>query len=93
MTAYCQQWCPPNTTLIGPDGNQPTTETVGECGKCRRITRWLSREVLPSIRRHGYYAPTGSALEVEMQAMIAQDGLRGELNEGLRDLLGCWPLG
>lgn len=83
ITYYCEQFCAPNTTLIEAGGELPTTATIGECAECVTIRSWLCREVLPTIRRTGYYVPDGASLEDELRAMIEQHGWAPILDEVL----------
>lgn len=88
--AMCEQFCPPNTTPIGPGGSLPTEETKGECARCAVIMTWLCHDVLPAIRRNGYYVPTGTPVEAELQAMIDQQGWSDQLAELLGDAAGLF---
>jgi hypothetical protein len=85
---FCEQYCEPHTTPIGPDGRLPTDDTIGECGECGKVTTWLCRDVLPSIRRNGYCVPAGTPIELELAAMREQAGLSVRLAELLGEFLG-----
>jgi hypothetical protein len=85
---FCAQYCEPNTTIIGPGGRLPTEHTVGECAECVQVTRWLCHDVLPSIRRSGYYVPAGTPVEAELRAMVEQRGASNQILELLREFLG-----
>jgi hypothetical protein len=85
---FCEQFCEPNTTPIGPDGTPGTEDWKGECGQCAMVMTWLCRDVLPGIRKHGYYVAAGSPIEVELAAMQQQAGLSDRLAELLAEFLG-----
>lgn len=85
MTVHCEMWCEPDTTIVTPGdgGFLGSQEMSASCAHCEKLTHWLCHDVLPSIRRHGYYVPAGTPVDAELAAMISQQPLRGEL----RDLL------
>ncbi|GAA1229601.1 hypothetical protein GCM10009676_10260 [Prauserella halophila] len=89
---YCEQWCPPGTMPVVPgDGGRIGDEdTVTSCASCETVTDWLCHDVLPSIRRHGYYVPAGTSLEAEFDAMVQQGDLRSQAKELLE---GIFPDG
>jgi hypothetical protein len=76
----CEQFC---TNPIGPDGEPGTEDFRACCPACRRLVDLLADEVLPAIRRHGYWSPPTADVDDELRALIDQAGFRAEL----RDLL------
>ena len=90
MINYCEQFCEPNTTVIVTrfGGRLPTEDTIGECADCVRLVRFLCHEVLPTIRRNGYWVPAGTPMELELAAMVDQDGLADRLGELIGEIFG-----
>ncbi|OLT46973.1 hypothetical protein BJF85_00490 [Saccharomonospora sp. CUA-673] len=56
------------------------------CAECTRVGRWLYHEVLPSIRKNGYYSPEGADVDSEFYAMQQQAGLRDKMRLLLSDI-------
>jgi hypothetical protein len=61
----CEQFC---TEPIGPDGKPGTEDSRAFCATCLRVVDFLCDEVLPAIRRHGYYAPPDAGVDTEFAA-------------------------
>ncbi|OLT12282.1 hypothetical protein BJF78_24800 [Pseudonocardia sp. CNS-139] len=51
---------------------------------CRVKLDHLCREVLPAIRRHGYYAPADATVDEELHALANQEQARPRMREALR---------
>ena len=98
MTAHdpnlpCEQFC---EQPIGPDGEAGGEDWKNCCPECREKLTFFCREVLPAIRRDGYYSPPGSSVDDEFGDMTRQAGFRatagalldGVLGEGAADALG-----
>jgi hypothetical protein len=81
----CQMYC---TDPIGPHGDPGTEDTKAMCPSCMVKLSWLCGEVLPAIRRQGYWTPTGATAEQELAAIIGQAGLRETQHELITSLLG-----
>lgn len=75
---YCEQFC---TKPVGPNGFVGTADSRACCPACKQLVHWLSHDVLPSIRRHGYYAGPGANLDDELRAMLGQRDWRNVLGE------------
>lgn len=80
----CEFWC--GGGPVGLDGFPGDDELRAMCPACRATQRWLTRNVIPAIRRHGYYAPPGTTAEQELAAMAEQWGFAPTLDRLLRDL-------
>lgn len=79
----CEQFC---SEPIGPDGERGDEDFRSCCPACRVVIDWLCDEVLPSIRKNGYYAPPEADVDAEFAAMKEQAKLRPQLRELLSDL-------
>ena len=84
-TLRCEQFC---TDPIGPDGFDGGIDWKNCCPTCDEKLRFLSHEVMPAIRKHGYYAPADASPEEEVDAIQAQAGFRPAAADLLSHLLG-----
>lgn len=78
MSTHCQTFC---TRPLRPGDEFGDENWNACCADCKPLRRWLSREVLPAIMRHGYYAPADATAEQELTAMVEQAHLRDGLRE------------
>lgn len=81
----CQQFC---TEPIGPDGHPGDEAILACCPTCDEKLSFLCREVMPAIRRDGYYSPAGSTVDDEFADMGRQDGFRPAAVALLDELFG-----
>lgn len=81
----CEMFC---TEPIGPDGEPGGDAWKACCPICTKELKFLCREVLPAIRRYGYYSPPGSSVDDEFADFNRQAGFRDSAASLLDDLLG-----
>lgn len=81
----CEMFC---TEPIGPDGDPGGEENKACCSTCEEKLKFVCGEVLPSIRKHGYYVPPGASPEQELAAMTDQADLGSSAVSLLDSLLG-----
>jgi hypothetical protein len=92
-TIKCEQFC---DQPIGPHGDPGGDGWRACCPECDRRVDWLADEVLPAIRKYGYYAPPDADEDDELQAMIKQQDFRPTMLALLKELglpdpvVGSW---
>jgi hypothetical protein len=83
VSIRCEQFC---ANLIGPDGQPGTEDSRACCPECDRLIDWLTYDVFPAIRKHGYYAPPDAGMDEELDALIGQDGWQATMLRLLGDI-------
>lgn len=81
----CEQFC---EQPIGPDGFDGGVENKNCCPECDEKLTFLCHEVLPAIRRDGYYSPPGSSVDDEFGDMTRQASFRATTASLLDGVLG-----
>lgn len=81
----CEQFC---TRPIGLDGSPGGDGWLAQCLDCTAAVDLICREILPSIRKHGYWSPPGATVEQELGHMQADEGKRERLRQALAGVLG-----
>lgn len=79
----CEMFC---SKPLGPDDPEPEppgSDWKSTCRSCEVALKWLCGEFLPSIRKFGYWSPPGAGPELELAAIVDQDGLRNRMREAL----------
>lgn len=79
----CQMFCSQPLDAAA-DPVDETGEWKNTCSRCRAQLDHLCREVLPSIRKNGFYAPPAATDDQRLRAMIDQADARPKLREALR---------
>lgn len=77
----CQMFC---DDLLDDEADPPTDGFKNMCTACTVKLHHLCHEVLPAIRRDGFYAPPAATTDEQLAAMVAQADARPRLREALR---------
>lgn len=79
----CQMFC---TDLLDADADpvDPDGDFKNMCAACRVQLDHLCREVLPALRRDGFYAPVEATDDERLAAMVDQADARPQLREMTR---------
>ena len=85
MSARCETFC---TEPLDIDADPPQEDWKNMCSACAVKLHHLCHEVLPAIRRGGYYAPPDATADDELRALAAQEQARPRMREALRFLDG-----
>lgn len=80
-TPRCEMFC---SGPLDDGADPPDPDFKNCCSRCRTELHHITHNVLPAIRKDGFYAPPDATPDEQLRAMVDQADARPRLREALR---------